>query len=65
MRYRIGDRVTVPDETTIEAGDLTVRIPAGMRLEVLDVRDGAVKVLDLESLEGVWIPDRFVTRATP
>lgn len=60
MRYRIGDRVEAVEDTTVEVGDLTARIPAGLRLEVLDVRDRDVKVLDVDSCEGVWIPDRFV-----
>lgn len=63
MRYRDGDRVTVIADTTVELPDCTVRLSAGLVLTVLGVREGAVRVLDVDSAATVWVPDKLVRRA--
>jgi len=63
MRFHPDDWVTVTDTTTVDVGNETVRFPAGMRLQILDVKPGAVKVIDVDNAEPVWIPDTIVRAA--
>jgi hypothetical protein len=60
MHYHPGDRVTPTDPITVDLPDSTVRLTAGLVLEVLDVRPGHVLVIDVDSASEAWVPARLV-----
>jgi len=64
-RHGQGDTVAVTTTTIVQTATETITLRAGMRLEVLAVReeDGCIKVLGGGKESSVWIPARLV-RAT-